>query len=85
MVDQIGVLAASGAVPVIVHSMSADSPAVLWLRGHGIATYTAIEHVMDAISRAVTIREFPGPQEARTSIDESRSDGWLLGSPAASR
>ena len=52
VVDRLGEIVAEVKKPVIVHSMSASSPAVTRLWEHGIPAYTSIEAAMRVLARA---------------------------------
>lgn len=52
VVDRLGELVAEAKKPVIVHSMSASSPAVTRLWEFGIPAYTSIEAAMRVLARA---------------------------------
>ncbi|MDP5182020.1 acetate--CoA ligase family protein [Blastococcus sp. BMG 814] len=60
VVDRLGSAVASAGVPLLVHSMSPDSPAVRRMWNQGIPVFAAIESGMGAIANAAALSQWPG-------------------------
>lgn len=62
--DRIHDLAIAAGLPVLVHSMSTGSPAVLHMRANGIPTFDRVESAMIAASRSADLSAWPSRELA---------------------
>ncbi len=60
VVDRLGDLVQTSHLPLVVHTMSAGSPAVARMRERGIAAFFDVESVMRALAHAAHLNAWPG-------------------------
>ena len=60
VIDRMGELVLSSHLPLVVHSMSAGSPAVSRMWEHGIPAFPGIEFAMNAVAHAASLAAWPG-------------------------
>ncbi|MGH3357595.1 MAG: acetate--CoA ligase family protein [Nocardioidaceae bacterium] len=75
VVDRLGELVARTGVPLVVHSMSADSQAVSRMGERGVPAYIRIESALKATAEAATLGTQSGRPISRPVPADSRVDG----------
>lgn len=60
VIDRLGDMVQSAHLPLVIHSMSVDSPAIARMWEHGIPAFPGIESAMNALARAAHLTAWPG-------------------------
>lgn len=60
VIDRMGDMVQSSHLPLVVHSMSIDSPAIARMWEHGIPAFPGVESAMNAIAHAAHLTVWPG-------------------------